>query len=178
MSRYVLLTVILAILHDCSSFFVASPRALRNSVLNAEAEKEGKEVIGKIKLIDILSDKTQMTKSNIDIVLSALTDCIKEEVLEGAKEIRLRDFGIFMKLRNIFKLTVRYLCLCVMCFFIGTFKQKVSAPRIGRNPQTGAELQISGSTSVAFSVASSLKIKDDVIKKKPASAKLNKKSTK
>jgi len=55
-------------------------------------------------------------------------------VLKNAAEIRIRD--------------------------LGTFKQKVSAPRVGRNPQTGEELQIKGSKSVTFSAATAMKIKD------------------
>ena len=55
------------------------------------------------------------------------------QVLVKGNEIRLREFG--------------------------TFKQKKSAARMGRNPRTGEQLQISGSTSVGFSTASALKVK-------------------
>ena len=75
-----------------------------------------------------------MSKKDIGEVLAALTDVVKSEVLDSGKEIRLRDFG--------------------------TFKQKVSKPRVGRNPRTGEELQISGSKSVAFSASSTMKEKD------------------
>ena len=54
-------------------------------------------------------------------------------MLVNGNEIRLREFG--------------------------TFKQKKSAARLGRNPRTGADLQILGSTSVTFSVSSVLKVK-------------------
>lgn len=74
-----------------------------------------------------------MSKKDIGEVLAALTDVVKSEVLDSGKEIRLRDFG--------------------------TFKQKVSKPRVGRNPRTGEELQISGSKSVAFSASSTMKEK-------------------
>ena len=84
-------------------------------------------------MVTILKDATGVSKKDVGDVLAALTDAIKSEVLESGKEIRLRDFG--------------------------TFKQKVSKARIGRNPRTGEELQISGSKSVSFSVSSSMKEK-------------------
>ena len=55
------------------------------------------------------------------------------QVLVKGNEIRLREFG--------------------------TFKQKKSAARLGRNPRTGEDLQILGSTSVGFSISSALKVK-------------------
>lgn len=90
--------------------------------------------MGKAELVDVLKEKTGISKKDIDTVLTAFLSSIREEVLDGGKEIRLRDFG--------------------------TFKQKVSLARTGRNPRTGEELQISGGKSVAFSVSSSLKEKD------------------
>lgn len=51
----------------------------------------------------------------------------------NGSEIRLRDFG--------------------------TFKQKNTLPRKGRNPRTGETLQILGSSSVTFSASPSLKSK-------------------
>lgn len=80
-----------------------------------------------------MKDATGVSKKDVGEVLAALTDTIKSEVLDSGKEIRLRDFG--------------------------TFKQKVSKPRTGRNPRTGEELQISGSKSVSFSVSSTMKEK-------------------
>lgn len=89
--------------------------------------------MGKAELVEILKEKTGISKKDIDTVITAFTSSIREEVLDGGKEVRLRDFG--------------------------TFKQKVSLPRTGRNPRTGEELQISGGKSVSFSVSSSLKEK-------------------
>ena len=43
---------------------------------------------------------------------------------------------------------------------LGTFKQKVTAARTGRNPKTGEELQIKAITTVAFSAASNLKVRE------------------
>ena len=92
------------------------------------------QAVGKAELIDKLKEKTGISKKDIELVLTALTGTVKEEVLDGGKEIRLRDFG--------------------------TFKQKVSSARTGRNPRTGEELQIKGGKTVGFSVSSSLKVKD------------------
>jgi len=91
-------------------------------------------VVGKTELLDIIKNKTGLTKKDIESMLGALTDTVKEEVLTSGKEIRIRDFG--------------------------TFKQKISKPRAGRNPRTGEALHIKGSTSVGFSVANALKKKD------------------
>jgi len=90
--------------------------------------------MGKTELVDILKEQTGVSKKDVETVLNAFTTAVRDEVLVGGKEIRLRDFG--------------------------TFKQKVSAARVGRNPRTGEELQISGSTSVSFSVSQGMKIKD------------------
>lgn len=104
------------------------------------------QTMGKAELVDVLKEKTGISKKDVEIVLTAFLSSIREEVLEGGKEIRLRDFG--------------------------TFKQKVSLARVGRNPRTGEELQISGGKSVAFSVSSSLKEKDEISKSpKPAAKK-------
>ena len=92
------------------------------------------QVVGKADLVSILKDKTGVSKKDCEAVLGALSEAVKEEVLGSAKEIRLRDFG--------------------------TFKQKVSKARMGRNPRTGEELQIKGSKSVGFSVAAAMKVKN------------------
>ena len=84
--------------------------------------------------MDALKEKTGLAKKDIDEVISAFASAVREEVLEGGKEIRLRDFG--------------------------TFKRKVTVARTGRNPRTGEELQISGAKSVSFTVSGSLKVKD------------------
>ena len=48
---------------------------------------------------------------DIEVVLLAFLNTIEEEVLNGGAEIRLKNFG--------------------------TFKQKKTSPRVGRNPKTG-----------------------------------------
>ena len=98
--------------------------------------------LGKTDLLDILKDATGVSKKDVETVLTAFQAAVREQVLEGGKEIRLRDFG--------------------------TFKRKESVARVGRNPRTGEELQISGSKSVSFSVSQAMKIKDTPSKAKPA----------
>jgi len=96
--------------------------------------QKAKALIGKAELVDLLASKSSLPKKDAEAVLVAFLETVKEEVLVGGKEIRIRDFG--------------------------TFKTKVSAARVGRNPRTGEELQIAGSKSVAFSVSASLKVKE------------------
>ena len=40
---------------------------------------------------------------------------------------------------------------------LGTFRKRESKARVGRNPQTGAEIQIPAKTKAAFTVAKSFK---------------------
>jgi nucleoid DNA-binding protein len=54
-----------------------------------------------------------------------MIEIIREDVLNNGSELRLRDFG--------------------------TFRQKVVAARSGRNPKTGAPIQIGRSTTITFS---------------------------
>jgi DNA-binding protein HU-beta len=83
--------------------------------------------------VSILTDKSGVPKKSCEAVLSALTESMKEEVLMGGNEIRIRDFG--------------------------TFKPKSSAAREGRNPKTGEAIHIKSSKSIGFSCSSSLKVK-------------------
>ena len=90
--------------------------------------------MGKADLVNMIKEKSGVSKKDVEAVLGALQDSVKSEVLASGKEIRIRDFG--------------------------TFKRKVSKPRTGRNPRSGEAIQISGSKSVGFSVATALKVKD------------------
>eukprot|EP01041_Mallomonas_annulata_P005804 gene5804-11710_t len=94
-----------------------------------------KSILGKADLIENLADKTGLKKKDIEALVEAFALTIKEQVLDGGKELRLRDFG--------------------------TFKLKVSSPRNGRNPKTGASIQIAGSKSVAFTASATMKVKDE-----------------
>jgi nucleoid DNA-binding protein len=40
---------------------------------------------------------------------------------------------------------------------LGTFRKRETKARVGRNPQTGAEIQIPAKTKAAFTVAKSFK---------------------
>lgn len=44
---------------------------------------------------------------------------------------------------------------------LGTFKQKVNAARIGRNPATGEKVDIPASTTIAFKAQSTLKVVEE-----------------
>ena len=85
-------------------------------------------------MIALIKEKTDQNKNDIDLTLMAFMEIIEEEVLTKGSELRLKNFG--------------------------TFKQKKTSPRVGRNPKTGEELQISGSTSLGFSASAGMKIKD------------------
>jgi DNA-binding protein HU-beta len=92
------------------------------------------QVIGKTELLEKLTDKTGYKKKDIEAVMNALTEIMKEDVLEAGSQIRMRDFG--------------------------TFKQKKTAARTGRNPRTGEAIPISASTTIAFSAAAAVKVKE------------------
>ena len=98
-----------------------------------------KQVLSKAEFLDILKEKSGIEKKDIESVLAALTATVHDEVLTKGNEIRLRE--------------------------LGTFKQKVTAARAGRNPRTGETIQISGAKAVSFSVSSAMKKKDGEEKK-------------
>lgn len=93
------------------------------------------QVIGKTDLLTKLQESTSYKKKDLEVVINAFIDVIRKEVLTEGNELRLRDFG--------------------------TFKQKKTAPRTGRNPKTGEPIKIGSSTSVTFSSsANSFRIKE------------------
>lgn len=86
-------------------------------------------------LLTKLQESTSYKKKDLEVVINAFIEVIKKDVLTEGHELRLRDFG--------------------------TFRQKKTAPRTGRNPKTGESIQIGSSTSVTFSASStSLRIKE------------------
>ncbi len=123
--------VILIILFVCSYGFMTTNYRTSTNVMSLNMAKE---VVTKAELLELLKDKSGLTKKDIESVLAALTDSVRECVLDGGKEIRLRDFG--------------------------TFKPKVTKARMGRNPRTGEAIPVSGSTSVGFSAATAFKRKN------------------
>lgn len=91
-------------------------------------------MIGKSDLINLIRDQTYQDKKEIELTLISFLEIIEQQVLKNGSELRLKNFG--------------------------TFKQKKTSARVGRNPKTGEEIQISSSTSLGFSASAGMKIKD------------------
>lgn len=125
--------VVCLLLVGVSNAFVPQLPKIRSSKLQATKQKV--EALGKGEFVDLIASKTDISKKDCVTIIDAMRDVLADEVLNKGHEVRLRD--------------------------LGTFKRKVSAPRVGRNPQTGEELQIKGSNSLGFSAASAMKIKHD-----------------
>jgi len=85
----------------------------------------------KAQLVDSLSKKSNESKVTVDAVLDSLIEVVSEEVLDKGDTVFIPG--------------------------LGTFKQKKTEARTGRNPKTGDTLQISAKTKVGFSPASSMK---------------------
>ena len=81
------------------------------------------EVISKSILVDKVAETAGVSKKDTKAVVDALINTVTEEVKKDA-EIRLIGFG--------------------------TFKKAKRAARKGRNPQTGAEIEIAASESLSF----------------------------
>ena len=81
------------------------------------------EVISKSALLDKVAEASKVSKKDAKAVIDALLSTVTEEVKNDA-EIRLIGFG--------------------------TFKKAKRAARKGRNPQTGAEIEIAASESLSF----------------------------
>ena len=82
-----------------------------------------KKVWGKTELVDKVAEKTSLTKKDAKAAIYAAIEVIKDSVKDGA-EVRLMGFG--------------------------TFKKQHRDARKGRNPQTGAEMEIAASDSLSF----------------------------
>ena len=80
-------------------------------------------VMGKEALVSAIAEKAGISKKDAKAAVDALTATVVDSVKEG-KEIRLIGFG--------------------------TFKKAHRDARKGRNPQTGEEIQIAASDSLAF----------------------------
>jgi DNA-binding protein HU-beta len=86
--------------------------------------------MNKGQLIDKIAEGADMSKASAGRALEAITSAVTEELAQG-NEVALVGFG--------------------------TFKVSARAARKGRNPQTGAELQIAASNAPAFKAGKSLK---------------------
>ncbi|KKP70502.1 MAG: Bacterial nucleoid DNA-binding protein [Candidatus Moranbacteria bacterium GW2011_GWE2_35_2-] len=88
------------------------------------------ENINKDALVDAISSKVEVSKKEIGAIIEAMTDKITEELRKGNK-VTLTGFG--------------------------TFKVSNRAARVGRNPQTGASINIPAMTVPKFTAGKALK---------------------
>ena len=86
--------------------------------------------MNKKELIKAISERTDITQKEVDIVLSEFQDVVKEELAKGEK-VQLVGFG--------------------------TFEVTERGERMGRNPKTGEEMLIKSSKSPKFKAGKALK---------------------
>ena len=84
----------------------------------------------KSEMIEAIASTTGLSKSDVEKVFTATFDLFKDELVNGNK-VSVAGFGVF-------KISER-------------------AAREGRNPQTGATIQIAASKSVGFKAGTALK---------------------
>ena len=86
--------------------------------------------MNKKELITSISEKTKLTKKDVELALNAFIETI-EETLENGEKVQLTGFG--------------------------TFEPRQRKARIGRNPKTGEELEIPASVVPVFKVGKAFK---------------------
>ena len=86
--------------------------------------------MNKAELVAAIADRTELSKKDAEAALKAFTDVVAEELKKGEK-IQLVGFG--------------------------TFEVSERAERVGRNPQTGAEMEIPASKAPKFKAGKALK---------------------
>lgn len=86
--------------------------------------------MNKSQLVDAVKEKTNFTKKDIELVVNTLFDTIADTLQQGDK-VAIGDFG--------------------------TFSVKTRAARMGRNPQTGEEIEVAAAKAPAFKPFKSLK---------------------
>ena len=84
----------------------------------------------KTELIDLVAAKTGQAKSETTKTVNALLDVIKDQLAQGEK---------------------------VALVGVGTFEVRERAARKGRNPQTGAEIEIAAAKAPAFKAGKDFK---------------------
>ena len=84
----------------------------------------------KTELIDLVAAQTELPKSETAKTVNALLDVIKDQLAQGEK-VALVGFG--------------------------TFEVRERAARKGRNPQTGAEIEIAAAKAPAFKAGKDFK---------------------
>ena len=85
--------------------------------------------MNKTELVAALAERTDVSKAKVTALLDAFQDIVGEELREK-REVALVGFG--------------------------TFKAKESAARTGRNPSTGAPMQIGAKTTATFKAGKTL----------------------
>jgi DNA-binding protein HU-alpha len=96
----------------------------------AEKPQGRREIMTKTQLVEKLAEKADLSKQQANAVLEALVDIVVTSV-KGGDPVKIPG--------------------------LGTFKKRETKARVGRNPQTGAEIQIPARTKAAFTVAKSFK---------------------
>ena len=86
--------------------------------------------MNKADLITAVAEKTGAKKKDAEAAVNAMTACI-EEALKVGEKVQIIGFG--------------------------TFEVKEKAARTGRNPQTGATIEIAASKAPAFSAGKAFK---------------------
>ena len=86
--------------------------------------------MNKAELVAAIADRTELSKKDAEAALKAFTDVVAEELKKGEK-IQLVGFG--------------------------TFEVSERAARTGKNPQTGAEMEIPASKAPKFKAGKALK---------------------
>ncbi len=86
--------------------------------------------MNKTELVANVADKAGLTKKDAEKAVNALFDSVQKALVEGDK-VQLIGFG--------------------------TFEVKERAARKGRNPQTGAEIEIAASKNPVFKAGKALK---------------------
>ena len=86
--------------------------------------------MNKTELVAAMAERAEISKKDAEAALKAFTDVVAEELKKGEK-IQLVGFG--------------------------TFEVSERAARTGRNPQTGAEMEIPASKAPKFKAGTALK---------------------
>jgi DNA-binding protein HU-beta len=92
--------------------------------------KEGNSLMNKTELVASIAAKAELSKKDADKALSAVIETITA-ALKGGDKVQLVGFG--------------------------TFESRERAARIGKNPRTGAEVQIPATKVPAFKAGKALK---------------------
>ena len=87
--------------------------------------------MNKSELVEKIAENTGMTKSDIDTALGGLFEVVSSHVARSDEKITIPGWI--------------------------SFEQVTRAARMGRNPKTGEQMQISASTSVGFTPSAAFK---------------------